>query len=379
MKNINRQLVEKETDNVLNLTLKDKTLISETGKSGKLKTTEKAFSDLEDAQKNFYKKEWEALKKGFILNNDNAKIGEPILHKFIGGGYTGSLSFQQTPKGIFVYKNDNYTEDEKLAEYLLLIDNFGNISEEITLPYPLVWNIEYRPTTNSLILDIDHFIFEYKIENKSFNNLGNNKQSDSFLSVSKELTAFATNGEIYIIDNQNNALLTINYNAGELYGGHTPPFCGKLSKDGKLLAFHNKAGEIQIIDTFDGKTIKKIVGDFELVEQMVFAKNNNLLVVQEQYGTWGMRYFDLAGCKEIKIDSLKIPEYSKDVSAFCFNADQSKLVLVQRANAHIFDFNAQKLLHSFEIEHVVKTCCIKFAGENLGVRTDYGCFSIYNV
>jgi len=105
MKNVTHQLIERASGNVLSLTLNDKSLMSETGKSGKLRTTEKAFSDLEDARKNFYKKEWEALKKGFVLHNDHAKIGEPLLHIYIGGGYTGCLSFQQTPKGVYVYKN----------------------------------------------------------------------------------------------------------------------------------------------------------------------------------------------------------------------------------------------------------------------------------
>jgi hypothetical protein len=375
-KNVTHQLVEKETGKLLNLTLSGKNLISETGKPEKLKATEKEFSDLEDARKNFYKKEWEALKKGFVLNNENAKIGEPVLHKFIGGGNTGCLSFQQTPQGIYVYKSTNNEVD--VMDYLVLIDNLGNILNEITLPYPLSWTIEYRTATNSMILDIDHFIFEYKIENNSFSNLGNRGENwKSFVSVSKDKTAFATNGKIYITDNENNTLLSINYDTEIIKG--TVPFCGKLSEDGKLLAFHNKVGEIQIIDTAKGEIVKKIVADFEMVEQMEFASNNNLLLIQEQYGTWGMRYFDLSDNKEIKIDGFKMPEYTQEVSAFCFNSDQSKLVLVQRTSAHVFDFNSKKLLHSFEIEHTVKTCKMKFVKDKLGVRTDYGCFSIYNV
>jgi tricorn protease-like protein len=164
----------------------------------------------------------------------------------------------------------------------------------------------------------------------------------------------------------------------EMINGNTPFAC-TMSADGKQLAFHNKVGEIQIIDTANGKTIQTIVADIEMIEEMAFADNNNLLLVQEQYGTWGMRYFDLSSNKEIKIDGLKLPEYTQQVRNFCFNADLSKLVLVQRATAHVFDFNEKKLLHSFEIEHTVKTCAIKFIGDKLGVRTDYGCFSIYNV
>jgi len=376
MKELTHQLIDIDSEKILNITLKDKKLISETGKKEKLKTTEKEFSDAEDALKNFYKKEWDALKKDFVLTNQNAEKGQPILHKFIGGGYTGSLSFQQTPNGIYVYKNAG--QAERLIDQLVLMDNSGTFLKEVELPQSLAWNIEYRYETNSLILDIDHFIYEFDIENDTFKNLGNKERSHtSFISVTNDRTAFATLGQISIINNQNKVLCTQNYQI-EIIKGSTP-FCGKLSNDGKLLAFHNKIGEIQIIDTTDGKLVNKIVGNFEMVKQIEFTNNTNLLVVREQYGTWGMRYFDLSASKEIKIGSLEIPEYSKDVNAFCFNADQSKLVLVQRARAHVFDFNARKLLHSFEIEHVVKSCNIKFVGEKLGVRTDYGCFSIYSV
>ena len=106
---------------------------------------------------------------------------------------------------------------------------------------------------------------------------------------------------------------------------------------------------------------------------------NEMLVVREQYGTWGMRYFDLARNEEVKMESLDIPEYTKEVRTFCFNEDQSILVLVQQTNAYVFDFKAKKLLHNFGIEHTVKTCGIKFAGEKIGVRTDYGCFSLYHI
>lgn len=376
MKGLSHKLIDNISGKILKITLKNKTLISETGKIEKLRKTEKEFSDIEDALKNFHKKEWEALKKGFILTNDQAQIGQPVLHKFIGGGYTGSLSFEQTPNGIYIYKNDG--QEEKLIDKLVLIDNLGVLLNQIELPQPLAWNMQYRTKTNSLILDIDHFIYEFDIENNRFSNLGNEKSFvDSFVSVTKDKTAFATSGKLSIVDNLNIDLWCQNYELETIKG--STPFCGKLSNDGKLLAFHNKTGEVQIIDAIDGKLLNKIKGDFQMIFEMEFIENNKLLAFREHYGTWGMRYFELSNCKEVKIDSIEIPEYTKEVNAFCFNEDQSKLVLVQRTTAYVFDFNTKKVLHSFKIEHVVKTCNIKFIGERLGIRTDYGCFSLYNV
>ena len=376
MKELSHQLIDRNSGKVLNLTLKDKTLISEAGKIEKPKTTQKEFPSKEEALKNFNKKEWEALKNGFVLTNESAQIGQPILHKFIGGGYTGSLSFQQTPDGIYVYKNAG--QAERLIDQLILIDHSGTLLKEIELPYPLAWNIEYRYETNSLLLDIDHFIYEFDIETNSFKNLGNTTgDHTSFVSATNDRTAFATSGQLSIVNNQNEVLWAQDYEIETIKG--TTPFSGNLSDDGKLLAFHNKVGEIQLINAMDGKVLTKIIGDFIMVSQMEFTNNNNLLVVREQYGTWGMRYFDLSTNKEIKIKTLEVPEYTKDVKAFCFNSDQSKLVLVQRTTAYVFDFIERTYLHSFEIDHVVRTCDIKFVGDKLGVRTDYGCFSIYNV
>lgn len=379
MTDIKHQLIDTNTEKVINLTLKDKILISETGKADELKATEKEFSSEEDALKNFYKKEWEALKKGFVINNENAEIGQPILHKFIGGAYTGALSFTYSPYGIFVYKDEPTTQNkQQIAGFLNIIDNYGKVLKTIELPEPLAWNIEYRTKTNSLLMDIDHFVYEFDIEKETFKNIGNKEYNHtSFVSVSKDKTAFANFDKIAVIDNKNEILFTQNYTY-EVVKGSTP-FCGKISGDGKLLAFHNKVGEIQIIDAENGQLLNKIEGDFKMIDQMEFTNNNQLLVAREQYGTWGMRYFDLSTNKEIKIKELEIPEYSKDVNAFCFNADQTKLVLVQMDRTHVFDFKNKTFLHSFKIEHLVKTCKIKFIEEKLGVRTDYGCFSIYNV
>ncbi|WP_249291440.1 hypothetical protein [Campylobacter curvus] len=46
--------------------------------------------------------------------------------------------------------------------------------------------------------------------------------------------------------------------------------------------------------------------------------------------------------------------------------------------AYLVDL-ANQNVREFEIEHIVKSCEAKFIDENLAVRTDYGCFSLYNI
>ncbi|MBO0589876.1 hypothetical protein I2486_00500 [Cellulophaga sp. E16_2] len=372
MNSISHQLHQKESGKLLILTLTKTSLVSQSGKREKLRTTQKDFDSHEDALKAFTKKEWEALKKGFRYTTQEAEIGEPSLHRYIGGGYTGALSFEATPKGIYTYKNN----DEK--DVLILIDPLGDTLEEIALPKQLAWSIAYSPERNALILDLDHFIYVYDIKNNTFRNLGSKKNSfTSFIAVAINSIAFATDDNISIQNNQDKLSYSQNYDT-EVINGNIP-FCGTLSKDGKLLALHTKVGEIQIIAATTGLTVHTIKADFEMIDQMEFSKDNTLLIAQEHYGTWGMRYFDLSNTKELKFPALEIPEYTKEVRNFCFSQDQSKLVLVQRTTAYVFDFKAKKFIHSFPLAHVVKSCEIKFIEDKLGVRTDYGCFSLYKV
>ena len=139
-------LYDTATGKICRITLLGNKLITETGKPDKPRVTEKEFTTAEEAQKAFIKKEWETLKKGFVLRNENAKAGEPFLHYFIGGGYTGCLSFCGTPVGIFVYQNKLAYKGKGDKDYLVLIDNAGNCLKEIELPEILAWDIDYNAT-----------------------------------------------------------------------------------------------------------------------------------------------------------------------------------------------------------------------------------------
>ncbi|TWV92575.1 hypothetical protein FEF09_28320 [Chitinophaga pinensis] len=76
----------------------------------------------------FFKKEWELLKKGAVLQADHAAAGEPLLHLFIGGAYTGCLSFEATPQGIYMYRSGG--NEIGVQEELLRIDNKGAVIEQ---------------------------------------------------------------------------------------------------------------------------------------------------------------------------------------------------------------------------------------------------------
>ncbi|SHE77550.1 WD40 repeat domain-containing protein [Pedobacter caeni] len=371
-------LRENSTGKIFNLSLNDKVLISTQGKPDKLKTTEKAFPSVEEASRQALKKAWELLKKGYVLKNDQPAAGEAGLHYFVGSGYTGSLAFEHTPDGIYVYKHGHFNNPTDQQDFMVRIDTEGNLLETILLPKILAWDMQYSPISNLLLLDLDHYIFEYTLSGKTFRQLikGENGRT-SFISIRGGKTAFATRETLFLTDPQNNVLLEQEYTIETIMG--SIPFCARLSKSGEQMAFYHKEGEIELISSKDGQIIRKITGDFERVDQMEFAHEDQLLIIRALYGSRGLRYFDLSTGQEQAFESLEIPEYSKEVKAFCLNNDQSRLVLLQRTRAYVYDFKQKKLLYSFAIDHCVKTAKIKFIGDLLGVRTDYGCFSLYAI
>ena len=95
-------------------------LLSESVKNGKTRQTQKEFASADEAQKACVKKEWESLKKGYVLQNANAKAGKASLHVYIGGGYKENGS----------------------VDFLTRLGADGAIKGDIILPKPLAWHAQ---------------------------------------------------------------------------------------------------------------------------------------------------------------------------------------------------------------------------------------------
>ena len=126
----------------LNLRVNGQILLSESVKNGKTRQTQKEFASAGEAQKACVKKEWESLKKGYVLQNANAKAGEASLHVYIGGGYTGALAFSGAEGELFVYKCGGYKEGGAIDDFLIRLDASGAVKQQILLPKPLAWQAE---------------------------------------------------------------------------------------------------------------------------------------------------------------------------------------------------------------------------------------------
>lgn len=365
------RLEDRDNEKASTITLNENVVTIETEKSGKARATEKTFTYNNEASEYFEKKEWELLKKGFVLHSDSTMIGDPILHYFIGGFFTGALSFEETLSGIFIYKaNGDGLDDE-----LMVINEVGKKVDAIKLPEPLVWDIKFNKDNDSLLLDIDHHIYQYSMSKKHFTDLtGRCKQPGSFITISSGNIAYASLPKLIITNAKMPCNLMVEISAS-LYGGHTHICCAALSSNGNTLALHLNAGEIQLLNTNTGKLIKTINDDFTLLRQMEFINNDTQIVALEQYGKLKMCYFDIASGEKVNYNELEMSNISK----FCVSKTSNKLVILSYKTVYVYDILKKELLTKFKIIHMIKTANVKFIGEKLGVRTDYGCFSIYNV
>ncbi len=374
MKNAN--LFDTQSDRSAIITLSDKKVITESINKGKSRIAEKEFASEEEASKQYEKKRWELLKKGYVERNNTKEPGTPVLHCLAGLGYTGALSFEDTPDGIYIYKHGWFNTAKDQKDFLLLIDREGNQKETIDLPKILAWDIRYCKDDNSLLMDIDHYIYKYSLADKKFTAYTSTlNRSVSFISVSDNNIAYGSHPKLFI--KNKSATLEKDFDVEVIKG--SIPFCAGLSKNGKILAFHNKEGEIQLIDTHAYQLVKTIQGEFRMIDELQFVDNDKTLVVREQYGKWCLHYFDVEEGIELFYPELIVPEFSPVIFSFCFNADESLLVQLHRTKAYVFDYKNKKLIYSFTLEHCVKKAEAKFVGDMLGVRTDYGCFSLYRL
>ena len=365
----------------LNLRVEGKILLSESIKNGKTRQTQKEFVSIDEAQKACVKKEWESLKKGYVLQNTGAKAGEASLHVYIGGGYTGALAFASFEGENFVYKCGGYKENGSV-DFLTRLSAGGAIKGDIILPKPLAWQAERAGEI--LLLDLDHFIFKFDPKTGEFADLSkelNFKRNREFTSrvcaagAAGETAAFAMFGQIFILRDGEISLLT-QYKA-EMKSS-TPIFCIALSADGSRLALCCKQNEIKILSTLNGEILNEIKGDFGIFDKICFLADGSVLGKERYAGK--LVCLDADGSR---LGPAWLQGECAQASDFCLSKDGSRLAIISYGKAHIVDLKSANLMLSFELEHVVKRCEAKFensnGSKNLAVRTDYGCFSLYRV
>lgn len=375
-----KNLINLNNGDRLNLRVQGQILLSESVKNGKTRQTQKEFANADETQKACVKKEWESLKKGYVLQNAGAKAGEASLHVYIGGGYTGALAFASAKGELFVYKCGGYKEGGALDDFLIRLDANGAVMQQIVLPKPLAWQAERAGEI--LLLDLDHFIFKFDPATGEFSDLSqglsfkNSKEFTSFVCAAKDTAAFAMFGQIFTLRGGEISPLAEYRSEMKSYA---PILCTAISDDGTRLALCCKQNEIKILSTLNGEVLNEIKGDFGIFDKICFLADGSVLGKERYAGK--LVCLDAASGEQLNPAWLR--DECGEADELCISADASRLALINYDKARIIDLKSGNLKLSFELSHIVKRCKAKFERINdeefLAVRTDYGCFSLYRV
>lgn len=199
----------------------------------------------------------------------------------------------------------------------------------------------------------------------------------SFVTISPETRAYGSHPFYYISHEPYNEHTQFHLEAAFVRG--SIPMCASLSPDGQFFALHNHEGEVQV-DTKNNTVVSILKGGFGIAEQLIWTRDSSQLLVHTKYGDCGLYFFEISANKELFYKSLAIPSHSQDVTSCCPSADNTLLVCTQRTHAFVFNFLNKAFLYSFPLAHCIKRAHINFIERDiLGVRTDYGCFSTYQL
>lgn len=368
-----RELVNFDSGECLRVSVEDNALVSVSQKGGKTKHSKKEFASETEAKKACVKKEWESLKKGFILQDSEAKTGKASLHVYIGGGYTGALSFASLKDEIYVYKSGGQNGGMP-SDLLVKLDRSGVIKEQISLPKPLAWHTEH--VGENLLLDLDHEIYIFEPKEAKFReilaeqNVKKSSEIASFICTSNNVAVFGMFGQIFTFcEGKISKLGEYKCSAKN----HVPILCAALSADASMLALCTKENELQILNAKNGEILSELRAEFGVLDKICFLDENTLLLRQHLENK--LFCLDIKSAKVTKQPWIK-DEYLR-VSEFC--AEAGKLVAIDQSRAYSINLKSGNAMAEFTLDHVVKSCEAKFIDGKLAVRTDYGCFSLYEI
>ncbi|WP_103579196.1 hypothetical protein [Campylobacter concisus] len=369
-----RELVNFDSGERLRLSVEGNALASVSQKGGKTKQSKKEFASIDEAKKACVKKEWESLKKGFILQDSEAKTGEASLHVYIGGGYTGALSFAGLRDEIYVYKSGGQKDGGKPSDLLVRLDRSVVIKEQIALPKPLAWHVQCA--SENLLLDLDHEIYIFEPKEAKFReilaeqNVKKGSEIASFICASNDGAVFGMFGQIFTFFNGKISKLG-EYKCATK--NHVPILCAALSADASMLALCTKENELQILNAKSGEILSELRAEFGVLDKICFLDESTLLL--RQYLESKLFCLDIKSAKVTKQPWIK-DEYLR-ASEFC--VDGGKLVVIDQSRGYAIDLKSGDVRAEFTLDHVVKNCEAKFIDGKLAVRTDYGCFSLYEI
>lgn len=335
------------------------------------KPKEKSFDDSKQAFKHVQKEIWSRLKKGFVQMNPEAEAGQPVLHMYIGGGYTGFMPLAPVEDTNTFYCGYVVNQFEKEEVYVL----DGQAEKRFICELPggqMCFDMRYCPELGVLLMNRDHQIIGLTIANgevRSYTAVS--KIPASTLSISGTSAVWYDHPNLVVYDLKTDTVRYTREVKPELYGGHSPQLSAVLSHDGNRMAYCSQSDEIVVVDLSTGKE-QPIAKDVKaMTASLSFSPDDRYLFTQEEYGSWSLISYDT---KEL----IKSEDWSLgEVKSYAIHSGKKLLATYNYGKIRIYDLDTGKQTLAFEVEHVVKKCNIAFTKDCLAVYTDYGCVSLY--
>ena len=242
------------------------------------------------------------------------------------------------------------------------------------MPKPLAWDAQCA--SENLLLDLDHEIYIFEPKEAKFReilaeqNIKKNSEIASFICASNDVAVFGMFGQIFIFFNGKISKLG-EYKCATK--NHVPILCAALSADASMLALCTKENELQILNAKNGEILSELRAEFGVLDKICFLDESTLLV--RKYLENKLFCLDIKSAKVTKQPWIK-DEYLR-ASEFCVEA--GKLVVIDQSMGYAINLKSGNAMAEFTLDHVVKSCEAKFIDGKLAVRTDYGCFSLYEI
>jgi len=349
------------------------------GSPAKLKSQLKDFPNPDEALKWAIQQEWSRLKKGFLLVNPDAGAGQPSMHRYIGGGYTGALMIAGCNGKVSTNQHQDEDALGAATDVLLLVGEGADISQRWRpSKTDLAWSAIPIIDKDQLLIQFDSGIYLWSTDGTPPQRISEaTAMSPSFLTTSNGHVSWHSGEQITVMRPTDGKRTLHLPRKAAMVGGHSPQMMGALSPDAATLACCANPGEIEYIDVALAKTVRQHQGDFEMITKMAWSVDGRWLLALEQYGKWRLLCLDTATGES----RPGWPEFADMTRTdFALDNDGKRLAVMRRGKIAVYDFAGMKEIRRFPVDHVVRTAKIAWTGENaISVRTDYGCLSTYVV
>ncbi|NYB76858.1 WD40 repeat domain-containing protein [Stenotrophomonas maltophilia] len=338
----------------------------------------KDFPNAEEALKWAIKQEWSRLKKGFVLVNPFADAGQPSMHRYIGGGYTGALMIAGCNGKVATNQHQDADTHGAATDVLLLVSESADVTQRWRpSKTDLAWSAA-STTSDQFLIQFDSGIHLWSADGTPPQRISEPTiMSSPFLAASNGHASWHSGEQITVMRLADRESILQFARKPTLVGGHSRQMVCALSPDAATLSCCSRPGEIEFINVAQAETVRRHQGDFEMITKMAWSADGCWLLALEQYGRWRLMCMDTATGESRQ----GWPEFiDMTRTDFALDSNSRRLAVIHRGHVALYDFADMREIQRFPVDHLVRTAHIAWTGENnISVRTDYGCLSTYVV